>query len=308
MSGRMILACALWASFMAWVPVRTIQLRAQGRILQTINSSKGLRLMVVGENSRPMLRILLPGSVESDRTVEVIFPEHVTVRRQGRADSEQLYIFRPGSRDQQPVWRQGRQSLEYERDLAGAMHMLARATLEDDGVRFYYEFRNQSDAAYDMVYAVTDPRLTSIFHDVRLERTYVHRKDGFELLASEMPSRLSMPLAEWLPSRYRASFMWPVPTDRIERPGDGITFYNSSRAVDEPFIATLSTDHQWVVASFAREPGNVWSNPELTCQHVDPQVPLTPRGEARTEIKILVVRGSLEDVRERVAAQRNSLK
>ena len=308
MTRRMILPSALCVVFIASVSGRTIQLRAQERIPGTINSISGLRLMVVGENSQPTLRIVLPGSAESDRTIEVIFPEHVTARRQGREDSEQLYLFRPGSRGERPKWRQVGQSLEYEMDLAGAVELLARATLEDDGVRFHYEYRNRSDVAYDMVYAVTDPRLTSIFHDVRLERTYVHHKNGFDLLASETPSRLSMPLAEWLPSRYRASFTWPVPTERVERLGDGITYYNKSRAVDEPFLATLSTDRAWVVASFAREPGNVWSNPELTCQHVDPQVPLAPRGEATSEIKMLVVRGSLDDVRERVAAQRPSLK
>lgn len=270
MTCRLMLASALCVAVTASVLGRTTQLRAQERIVGTISSTSGLRLMVVGENSRPTLRILLPGSAESDRTIEVIFPEHVTVRRQGRVDSEQLYLFRPGSRDQRPEWRQVGQSLEYEMDLTQAVQMLARATLEDDGVRFHYEFRNQSDVAYDMVYAVTDPRLTSIFHDVRLERTYVHHRDGFELLASETPGRLSMPLTEWLPSRYRASFTWLAPTERVERPGDGITYYNSSRAIDEPFIATLSTDREWVVASFAREPGNVWSNPKLTCQHVEP--------------------------------------
>jgi len=41
--------------------------------------------------------------------------------------------------------------------------------------------------------------------------------------------------------------------------------------VDEPLIVTLSTDRKWIVASFIRATGNVWSNPELTCQHVDPQ-------------------------------------
>jgi hypothetical protein len=80
-----------------------------------------------------------------------------------------------------------------------------------------------------------------------------------------------MPLDEWLPARYLASFTWPVPAQRVERRGDGIAYYNKSRAVDVPFIATLSTDSEWVIASFARELGNVWSNPELTCRHVDPQ-------------------------------------
>ena len=175
-------------------------------------------------------------------------------------------------------------------------------------MRFRYEFTNRSASAYDMVYAVTDPRMTSIFHDERLERTYVHHATGFDLLASETPERLTLPLAQWLPSRYRASYTWPVPDARVERPGDGITYYNKSKGVDAPFIATLSTDQAWVVASFSRDPGNVWSNPELTCQHVDPQVPLPAQGSAVTEIKILVFQGTLEDARTKVVRQAALLK
>jgi hypothetical protein len=167
---------------------------------------------------------------------------------------------------------------------------------------------NRSDSAFDMIYAVTDPRLTSIFHDERLERTWVHHRDGFDLLASETPNRLTLPLTEWLPVRYLASFTWPVPTQRVERRADGITYYNKSRAVDEPFIATVSTDGQWVVASFTRVVGNVWSNPELTCQHVDPQTSLAAHADAVLEVKMLVMRGSLEAALGRAVAQRRSLK
>ena len=56
----------------------------------------------------------------------------------------------------------------------------------------------------DMIWAPLDPRLTSMFHDVRLERTYVHLKSGFDLLAAGTPTRLTMPLSEWLPARYKA--------------------------------------------------------------------------------------------------------
>jgi hypothetical protein len=139
--------------------------------------------------------------------------------------------------------------------------MLARASLEGDGVRLRYEFVNRSKVAYEMIYAPTDPRLTSIFHDVRLERTYVHHTDGFDLLASETPSRLTMPLGQWLPARYLASLTWPIPPKRVEKKQDGITYYNKSRAVDQPLVATLSDDGKWVVASFTRTTGNVWSNP-----------------------------------------------
>ena len=192
-------------------------------------------------------------------------------------------------------------------NLPGAVHMLARATLEGDGVRFHFRLRNQSEKTYDLIWAPIDPRLTSVFHDLRLERTYVHHVDGFDLLASETPSRLKMPLKEWLPARYLVSFTWPIPSQHVES-RDGIPHYNKSRAVDAPFIATLSQDGHWVVASFTRNTGNVWSNPELTCQHVDPQAALSPGDEVVLETKILVVRGSsLNDVFRMAMQQRDSL-
>lgn len=271
-------------------------------------SRSGLRLLVAPENNQPNLRILLPGSADTDRTINMLFPEHVTARRHGAAEAEHLYLFRPGREGQRPVWQQVGNSLQYEREFETGIHMVARATLENDGVRFGYEFTNRSKVDYDMIYAVTDPRLTGIFHDVRLERTYVHHKEGFDLLASETPSRLTMSLNQWLPSRYLVSFTWPVPTQRVEHREGGITYYNKSRAVDEPMIATVSSDGQWVVASFTRTTGNVWSNPELTCQHVDPETSLAAGQKASLEVKVLVLRGSLDDVLARVREQRGSLK
>jgi len=274
----------------------------------SVQNASGLKLLVAAENAQPALRIVLPGHVTSERSIEVLFPEHVTAIKHGGSVAEQLYLFRPGPGGEPVHWRHVGRSLEYQRDLPGGVRLLARATLEDDGVRFHYQFTNLSAVAYDMIYAVTDPRLTSIFHDVRLERTYVHHTDGFDLLASETPSRLTMPLDEWLPARYLASFTWPVPAKRIEYRADGIPYYNKSRAVDVPFIATLSADRSWVVASFAREPGNVWSNPELTCQHVDPQTSLLPGQQSTREVKILVLKGSLDDALRRAIKQRDSLK
>jgi hypothetical protein len=279
---------------------------AHGHQDLVVRNGTGMQLMVAAENTQPTLRIVLPGHPTSDRSIEVLFPEHVTVRKRGTADASQLYLWQPGQFGERPSWRRSERSLEYERDLPGGVHMLARATLEEDGVRFRFRMRNQSDLPYDLVLALIDPRLTSEFHDVRLERTYVHHAGGFDLLASETPARLTMPLDRWLPARYLASFTWPVPPRHIED-RDGITYYNKSRAVDAPFIATLSRDRRWVVASFTRTTGNVWSNPELTCQHVDPQAALSPGEEGTLETKILVVRGSLEDVFETAMRQRDSL-
>jgi len=266
-----------------------------------------MQLLVALENDQPSLRIILPDPSISDRAIEVLFPEHVTAVKHGRT-AEQLYVFRPGRRGERPSWRRVGRSLEYQRDLPGGVQLLARATLEDDGVRFRYEFANASAARYDMIYAVTDPRLTSVFHDERLERTFVHHADGMDLLASETPERLTWPLNRWLPARYLASYRWPIPSLRVERRDDGITYYNKSRRVDEPFIATRSTDGRWVVASFTRETGNVWSNPELTCQHVDPQTSLGPGQRSSVEVKVLILRGSVNDALQRSRAQRESLK
>jgi len=255
-----------------------------------------------------VLLVILPGRDTTDRSIEVIFPEHVTAVKQGSTAAEQLYMFRPGPEGEAPVWRRSGRSVEYQRDLPGQIHFLARATLEDDGIRFHYEFTNRSDVSYSMIYAVTDPRLSGIFHDRRLERTFVHHGDGLDLLASETPKRLTMPLNEWLPARYLVSFTWPVPDKRIERRADGINYYNKSRAVDAPFIATQSIDKSWVVASFTRETGNVWSNPELTCQHVDPQASLAPGEHITREVKLLVMQGTVDDAFRRAAQERASLK
>jgi len=175
----------------------------------SVRNSVGMQLRVAEENTYPTLRIVLPGHPTSDRAIEVIFPEHVTVRQRGRTDANQLVLFQPGQSGERPLWRRSERFLEYERNLPGAVHMLARATLEEDGVRFHFRLRNQSDMTYDLIWAPIDPRLTSVFHDVRLERTYVHHAGGFELLASETPDRLTMPLDRWLPARYLASFTWP---------------------------------------------------------------------------------------------------
>jgi hypothetical protein len=278
-------------------------LMAEAQTLPEVRNALGVRLAVAEEDAQPVLHILLPDEANWE-AIKVLFPEHVTVKKRGASDGEHLYLFEPGTGGKRPVWRQVGQAIEYQRDFKSGIRMLARATLQDDGVLFHYEFENRSDVDYVMVTAVTDPRMTSVLHDVRLERTYVHYDGGFRLLAGETPARLTMPLDRWLPARYLASYTWPVPAQLVERRADGITYYNTSRAVDEPLIATISSDGKWVVASFAKTTGNVWSNPELTCQHVDPEKPLGPGGRAVIEVKILIFGGTLDEVLRKVTSQR----
>jgi len=278
---------------------------AQPGMIEVRNSS-GLRLSVDMEDRNPALMILVPDGRESERGSKILFPEHVTVRAHGRSEAEHLYIFRPGPQEYRPDWRKADRTLEYAYDF-GQIHFAARATLAEDGVVFRYEFANYSAVDYDMATAITDPRFHGVFYDPRLERTYVHHKDGFELLASETPGRLTMALNDWFPARYLASYSAPVPAERVQHRGDGITYYYNSRPVDVPMVATLSEDRKWVAASFTREAGNVWSNPELTCQHVDPEVRLPHGGRAAYEVKILIFKGGLEEALRKVRAGRGNL-
>src|SRR5574341_509563 len=111
----------------------------------SVRNSVGMQLRVAEENTQPTLRIVLPGHPTSDRAIEVIFPEHVTVRPRGSTDANHLYLWQPGQYGERPLWRQSERALEYERNLPGAVPMLARATLKEDGVLFHFRLRNQSD-------------------------------------------------------------------------------------------------------------------------------------------------------------------
>lgn len=278
---------------------------AESQTLEISNPSR-LRIAVDADDSNPALSVVAPDGPGNERNFKILFPEHVTVRAHGQSEPKHLYIFRPGRQGNSPKWAKVGNALEYASEF-GEIHFVARASLVDDGIVFRYEFANHSAIDYDMVTAITDPRFHTIFYDPRLERTYVHHRGGFDLLASETPARLTMPLEDWFPVRYLASYTAPVPAKLIQHRDDGITYYYKSRPVDVPMIATLSADHIWVAASFARNPGNVWSNPELTCQHVDPERPLPHDSRAAYEVKILIFKGSLEDALGKVLAQREAL-
>jgi hypothetical protein len=263
-------------------------------------------MMVDTGEKDPVLSVTVPNGPVNGRTFKILMPEHVTVRLHGEVEAHQLYIYGRNPKGLAIAWEKSGNTLEYSTEF-GQLHFVAKATLVNDGIVFRYEFTNNGTIDYDMATAVTDPRFKAVFNDLRLERTYVHSKGGFVLLASHTPERLTLPLNQWFPVRYLASYTAPIPGDRIQKRDDGITYLYSPDRVDEPMIATLSNDRTWVAASFSRDPGNVWTNPELTCQHVDPQVPL-PRGKhAEYEMKILIFKGSLDDALKKVTAQMDGL-
>jgi len=69
----------------------------------------------------------------------------------------------------------------------------------------------------------------------------------------------------------------------------------------------ISTDGKWIMATFSYDPGNVWVNPELTCQHTDPQVSLPPGQSRSYELKSLIFQGTLEQVLRKVKQQRMTM-
>src|SRR5262245_39387013 len=96
-----------------------------------LRNNAGLQLLVADKDV-PKLRIGLPGHSATDTAIQVLFPEHVTAMKSGASAVEHLYLSTSSQNIDVPHWRRVQNSIEYERDLPGDVHFLARATLEDD--------------------------------------------------------------------------------------------------------------------------------------------------------------------------------
>jgi hypothetical protein len=214
MNGRSSCALCIWFAFTVGCnharPPNAYSSAPIAESLSVANSS-GATMRVADEHANPSLWLSVPGEASGKHAVLVLLPEHITVRRHGTNEAEHLYLWGPGQTGLRPDWTHVGNALQYEKEFTPGIHFLARVSLEADGVLYYYKFVNRSDVDFDSVQAITDPRmLTPLFHDVRLERTYVHDHQGFVLLASDMPERLTMSLDQWLPNRYRISYAWPA--------------------------------------------------------------------------------------------------
>ncbi len=271
----------------------------------------GTRMMALTERASPVLKLLLPGQDESARGIEVELPEHVWGRPRGASDAEQLYLMAPGRQEDQGqhsphfTWHCEGRALGYQMEVKQRITMNVRAEMEPDGIRMQYRFINNGRKEYSVLQPVTCVKLNDPFTDNFLERTYVHHADGFDLLASETPERLQMSRDQWLPCRYLVSFTWPPPSpDRRIETVEGIRRYNKSVCVDEPVLATLSHDEKWIAATCTRETGNLWTNPERTCQHADPTTELKPGDSREVALKLFLFRGTLNQLLERVRHER----
>jgi len=267
--------------------------------LTLIEPRSGLRILVI-DKDYPLIKILLPGQSLSERGIEVEFPEHVTGLNENSKDVEHLYLVTRGTGNERtsPVWKVEGNTLRYETNLSNQVKMIAKVRLEFNRVEYTYEFINHSNISYTNFQAVTCVKLYSAFSDTLLQRTYVHHTNGFDLLASETPQRLHMPMNKWLPCRYMVSYNWPVPSKLIVKDEDSITRYNKSRKADKPFIATISHDKKWIAATYTSETGNLWTNPERSCHHADPSVYLKPGDTKSLELKTFIFQGNLSTLLE----------
>jgi len=270
------------------------------------DSISGLRLFVINSDF-PLLKLLIPGQPNTDRGIEIEFPEHVTGLNRQRNAVEHLYLVSRGDDNYRtlPVWKKEGNALLYETQINGNIRMIAKAKLDSAGITYTYTFTNLSDISYQNLQAVTCVKLYSVFSDTLLERTYVHHADGFDLLASETPQRLTMPLDKWLPCRYLVSYSWPVVPKKIDKGEDSITRYYKSKKADKPFIATYSHDKKWIAATYTAETGNLWTNPERTCQHADPSITLHAHETKSLVLKTFLFKGSPEMLLKYIAKERN---
>lgn len=273
-----------------------LALPAQKEIVLT-ESKAGLRIAVINKDY-PLLKILLPGQSASERGIEVEFPEHVTGLNEKTNTIEHLCLVTMRTRNRRalPLWKIEGNTVKYETVLNNEIKMIATATLEDDGVRYAYKSINNSTINYTNLQAVTCVKLYSVFSDTLLQRTYVHHTNGFDLLASETPGRLTMPLSKWLPCRYMVSYSWAIPTKLVQKDKDSITRYNKSRKADKPFLATVSHNKKWIAATYTSQTGNLWTNPERSCQHADPSISLKVGDTKRLELKTFIFQGELDQL------------
>jgi len=56
-------------------------------------------MAVDAEDRDPALHVVVPGGPESERSFNILLPEHVTVRAHGQSDAKHLYIYQPGLKE-----------------------------------------------------------------------------------------------------------------------------------------------------------------------------------------------------------------
>jgi hypothetical protein len=271
-----------------------------------IRNKLGVSIFPQADGKSPSLMVSLPGKGKEIAAI-IEMPEHA-YRKRGKS-GEPEWFYRMYTNDARvmgsPTWSRESGALDYKMSLPSGYTLNARAALDEEGITIQYVVPNPERVALTEVQAPTCIKLYHPFTDVFLERTYVHQADGLDLLASETPERLTKNAEEWLPCRYivRCSKDALPPVARMERQSDGIMYYRKLRAADTPFLATESSPKGWVAATHSLDSPDVWTNPARTCHHADSGVPVAVGAVAKLSLKLNLLRGTVRDAWERVAAR-----
>ncbi len=203
----------------------------------------------------------------------------------------------------QVEWSRLKNGLAFSMKTPSGFSMNAKAVLEAGAVAISYEVNSGTGRRLAAVAAPTCVKLYRPFTDVFLDRTYVHHRDGLELIASETPGRLRKNAEEWLPCRYIAQVgkndaKGAYREERV----DGITRYFKSKAADAAFLATESTPAGWTAATFAHNCDSVFTNPARTCHHADPMAKDVAGGRASLRLQVYFIKGSAGDAWRRASS------
>ena len=261
----------------------------------------GVVIVPALDTPSPVLRISFP---ESDADIEIEMPEHIGGNSGVTGKRETLYFKTPGAKLPAYAWSRESSGVVCRMKLKNGIDVTATVTPDSDGIVISYDLHNHSKTDYELFTPTTCVRLHGDFKDVYLERTYVHHADGFELLASETPDRKEIPVDDWLPCRYRALYGWKLsPKFKPFEIKAGVRKYNKMKQLDLPVIATVSSDKQWIIATYTRKTGALWSNPGRTCHHADPSTVLPAGKERRVNLKVYIFKGELDELAEKVRLQ-----
>jgi len=272
-----------------------------GRLI--ITNKTGLRLMAIGNHSQ--VKLLLPGQSDSDDGILIDCPEVITLTNNAAKVNLIYALFNSHYPDFSVKWSMHDNELSYVIDNLQMTRLTCTITLESDGVRTRYTLTNLGNEVFPRAIVSTCTKLRSSFYDVFLERTYVHNKEGFNLLANFIPERTTLPISKWLPCRVRAAFTIEPPAHKISIGDGGITTYDNPEKVDVPFLATRSADGKWIAATCSiLDPEQVWCNPQLTCHHTDVAVVLGANATTTIQSKTFVFMGSLPEAMEKVKNER----
>lgn len=267
------------------------------------NPGSGFRLEQYGNPQLPTVALFLPGATNPSAVIEM--PEHAW--RKEKADDEQAWFYKMYGSDRSlkghVKWSKLDNALAFSMRTPSGWLLNSRAMLESDGVAISHEIIGPSVRRLAAVTAVTCVKLYRPFTDVFLDRTFIHHKDGLDLIASETPARTGRNAEEWLPCRYIANVGKNNPSGKYRvEVLDGVTRYFKSRSADAAFLATESLPGGWTVATFAHNCDSVFTNPARTCHHADPIAHEVSGGRATLRLKVYVVKGNANDAWRQVSS------